>query len=173
MSRLTRISEALGLALALCASVGVILMMLHVCLDVALRAAFAAPIPATVEIVSRYDMVLIAFLPLAWVEWKRGMISVELFTAFLTPRLQRVSDAAVALVATLVYGVMTYTTWLVALDNYATGTFVLALSTKVPVWPSYLLPPLGFGLASLATLLRLAMLAAGRTETAADGQGAP
>ena len=173
MGRLTRISEALVRVLALCASVGVILMMLHVCLDIVLRSVFAAPIPATVEVVSRYNMVLIAFLPLAWVEWKRGMISVELFTGLVSARAQRVSDVAVALFAALVYGVMAYTTWLVALDNHATGTFVLALNTQVPVWPSYFLPPLGFGLAALATLLRAVVRATGAADAAPDAHGAP
>ena len=173
MRRLTGISEALVRVLALCASIGVLVMMLHVCLDIVLRAIFAAPIPATVEVVSRYNMVLIAFLPLAWVEWKRGMISVELFAGFLSPWAQRVSDVAVALFATLVYGVMAYTTWLVALDNYATGTFVLALSTQLPVWPSYFLPPLGFGLAALATVLRAVIRATGGADAGPDAQGAP
>lgn len=161
MTQLERLSDRVVRLLALGASVGVVVMMLHVCVDIVLRTFFAAPIPATVEVVSRYYMVLVAFLPLAWVERRHGMISVELLDGFLSAGGKRVADVVVALFAALVYGVMTYTTWLVALDNYATGTFVLALNTQVPVWPSYFLPPLGFALAALATLLRAAARALG------------
>ena len=54
-------SNLLGLA----AGCAVILMMLHINLDVAMRYIFSAPFPNTIEIVSSYYIVAIVFLPLA------------------------------------------------------------------------------------------------------------
>jgi TRAP-type C4-dicarboxylate transport system permease small subunit len=72
--------------LALVGAIGVLLMMLHVGADIASRNIFGRPIPATNEIVSRYYMVLIAFLPLAWVEQRRrSMVSVEVLDSVLGP----------------------------------------------------------------------------------------
>jgi hypothetical protein len=76
-------------------------------------------------------MVLVAFLPLAWVERKEGMISVELLDFLLTPRMRRVSDLAVVLFSITVYAVIAYASWLTAVKNYQTGTFVIALQTKI------------------------------------------
>ncbi|GEO84764.1 MULTISPECIES: TRAP transporter small permease [Alphaproteobacteria] len=140
--------------IALLASIGIIAMMIHVCADVIWRTVSGRPLPATVEIVSRYYMVFVAFLPLAWVEQRRAMISVEIAEGFMTTPVRVFSDIAVALFSCAVYAVMTWTTWEMALKNYATGTFVMALNQQVPVWPSYFLPPFGFGLAAFATALR-------------------
>jgi TRAP-type transport system periplasmic protein len=65
--------------------------------DVATRNLCRRPIPATNEIVSRYYMVLIAFLPLAWVERRAAWSRWSCSTAMLSPRARRISDALVAL----------------------------------------------------------------------------
>lgn len=168
MTTAVRLADLVTRFLALVASIGVMAMMVHVCLDVALRAITGAPLPATVEIVSRYYMVLVAFLPLAWVERRNGMVSVEVFEAMMPPAVQRLSDIAVALLAVAIYAVMTATTWITALDNFQSGTFVIALNTAVPVWPGYFLPPLGFGLACLAVAVRAGQTIAGTPTPHAD-----
>lgn len=154
MKFLVGLADRVGSILAALASVGVVLMMLHICGDVVLRAISGRPLPATVEIVSRYYMVLIAFLPLAWVERRNGMVSVELTDWMMSPGAKRLSDLSVALIACGLYLLMTWTTWESAMKNYASGTFVIALNSKISVWPSYFLPPIGFGLAALVTLIR-------------------
>ena len=162
MALLVAIADRIVRLLALIGALGVVAMMLHVSADVALRAVTGAPLPATIEVVSRYHMVLVAFLPLAWVERRRGMVSVELTDWALGPRLTRASDILVALFAAAVYGVMTWTTWATALSEWRSGTFVIALTMPVAVWPSYFLPPAGFALAAAATLVRAVALALGR-----------
>src|SRR5262245_6163210 len=132
--RLTRFLTMLG-------AVGVVLMMLHVCLDVLLRTFGFAPIPATVEIVSYYYVVLLAFLPLAWVERQHSMIAMELLDPLLPSGLRRISDIAIALLATAIYSALTWSTWLSAANNLASGAFVMALDLSIPIWPSYFLPP--------------------------------
>jgi TRAP-type C4-dicarboxylate transport system permease small subunit len=161
MRALGRLADGAVRLLALCGSVGVIAMMLHVCADVVLRGLFASPIPATVEVVSHYYMVLIAFLPLAWVERGNGMVSVELFDGVLPAGVLRASDFLVAVLAAVIYGLLAWASLGIALGNYATGTFVLALEWRVPTWGTYFLPPLGFALAGLVVLVRAGQIAVG------------
>src|SRR5690606_32424759 len=99
-------------------------MMLHVCADILWRIFAGSSLPATVEIVSYYYMVLVAFLPLAWVERKRAMIAVELLEFALSPALQRISDGIIAVASCGIYSVLAIATWQTALKNYDTGTFV-------------------------------------------------
>jgi TRAP-type C4-dicarboxylate transport system permease small subunit len=154
MLALERMGDRVAQGLALLGSIGVMALLVHVTLDVASRNLFQQPIPATNEIVSRYYMVLIAFLPLAWVERNRSMVSVELLDMAMSPGMKRASDAAVALLATIIYAAIAWVTLAEALKSFATGSFVDVLGRRVPVWPTYFLPPLGFLLAALVTLLR-------------------
>jgi TRAP-type C4-dicarboxylate transport system permease small subunit len=146
--------------LALIASVGTVAMMLHICVDVVLRDFFRISLDTTPEVVARYYMVVVAFLPLAWLERRNGMISVELLEWALGRRARQVSDILVALFSALVYGVLAWTTARSALNHFNVGTFVEFTDWKMPVWHSYFLPPLGFVLASAVCLLKALELVA-------------
>ena len=61
----------------------VILMMLQITIDVAGKYLFNAPIPATISMVSNYYMVVVAFIPIAYVETRNEHITVEVVTEFL------------------------------------------------------------------------------------------
>ena len=151
--------------LALLGSVGVVVMLVHICAYVIGRHVAASPVPATVEIVSNYYMVLIAFLPLAWAERRGDMISVEVFGHLFRGPLRRLDAAFVAAVTALAYSILAYTTWLVAMREFAVKSYVISLSMTIPVWPSYFILPLSFGLAMVVCLLRVALLLAGRDVT--------
>lgn len=160
MNAAFRASDQVIRVLALVAAVGLVVMMLHICIDVVLRATLSRPIPATVEIVSRYYMIAITFLPLAWVERRNGMVSVEIVDAFLPKPVIRFSDVLVALLAAAIYALLAYTSWQLAMRNYTSGTYVMAMRVPVVVWPTYFILPLGFALASIVTLMRAIRLAA-------------
>jgi len=140
--------------LALIASIGTVAMMLHICLDVALRNFFRISLDTTPEIVARYYMVVVAFLPLAWLERRNGMISVELLEWALGPRTRQASDVFVALFSALAYGVLAWATARSALRHFEVGTYVEFVDYKMPVWHSFFLPPLGFILAAAVSLLK-------------------
>lgn len=140
--------------LALIGSIGTVAMMFHICIDVALRDFLRISLDTTPEVVARYYMVVVAFLPLAWLERRNGMISVELLEWLLGPRTRQVSDVFVALLSALIYGVLTWATTKSALQHFAVGTFVEFTDYKMPVWHSYFLPPLGFVLATCVCLLK-------------------
>lgn len=146
---------------AMLGAVGVVAMLVHITTYVVTRHLFAAPVPATVEIVSYYYMVLIAFLPVAWAERRGEMISVEVFAHFFKGPWQKIDAVFVALVTAGAYMALTYTTWLMAMRAFDSKTFVISLKIAVPVWPGYFALPAAFGLAAIVTLLRLYLILAG------------
>jgi TRAP-type C4-dicarboxylate transport system permease small subunit len=161
MDFLERAADRVAQGLALLGAIGVVALLLHVGIDVVMRNLFGQPIPATNEIVSRYYMVLIAFLPLAWVERGRAMISVEVLETMMPRALRRVSDMLVAALAALIYAAIAWVTWADAVKNWKIGAFVDVLGRQLPVWPTYFLPPAGFLLAAAVTLLRAVQMARG------------
>jgi TRAP-type C4-dicarboxylate transport system permease small subunit len=170
MSYISGLADKLSRMLAFVAAIGVLAMMIHVCADILSRVLTGASLPATVEMVSYYYMLLVAFLPLAWVERRGGMISVELLDFMLSPRLRRVSDLLIAALGVVIYAVMAYASWLTAVRNYETGTFVVALQTKIITWPGYFLPPAGFALAAIIVTVRLLQIITGNEEPAREHQ---
>jgi len=170
MSYISGLANKLSRMLAFVAAIGVLAMMIHVCADILSRVLTGASLPATVEMVSYYYMLLVAFLPLAWVERRGGMISVELLDFMLSPRMRRVSDLLIAALGVVIYAVMAYASWLTAVRNYETGTFVVALQTKIITWPGYFLPPAGFALAAIIVTVRLFQIITGNEEPAREHQ---
>lgn len=154
MHSLERAADRVAQALALVGAVGIAAMLVHISVDVVTRNLLGRPIPATNEIVAGYYMVLIAFLPLAWVERNRGMVTVDLLETVMSPRARRASDLFVALLATALYLVIAWVGWQAAMSRWSIGAFVDVLGYRVPIWPTYFLPPVGFLLAAMVTLLR-------------------
>lgn len=155
MRMLSRVQDGLLALLALIGALAIITLMIHVFTDVVLRNTTNTPVPATYEIVTNYYMIALAFIPLAWVERGGGMVQVEVIEAFLGERGLDWSNRLVALISTVIYGALAWVTWLTAIKNLHTGTFVMAQNVPVPTWPAYFLVPLGFGLAALTTALRM------------------
>jgi TRAP-type C4-dicarboxylate transport system permease small subunit len=151
---LDRLVVRISDGLALLAAVGVVAMLVHITAYVVMRQLTHSPVPATVEIVSYYYMILIAFLPLAWAERRGEMISIEILAPLMKGRIGRINEIFVALVTAGVYAALTYTTWVVAMREFSARSFVLSLSVVIPVWPGYFVLPVGFGLAALVTLYR-------------------
>lgn len=151
---LDRLVVRISDGLALVGAIGVVAMLVHITAYVIMRQFSHAPVPATVEIVSYYYMILIAFLPIAWAERRGDMISIEIFAFLMKGRVGRINEIFVAVVTAGVYAMLTYTTWLVAMREFSARSFVISLSVAIPVWPSYFVLPVGFGLAAIVTLYR-------------------
>jgi TRAP-type C4-dicarboxylate transport system permease small subunit len=139
--------------MSLIGGAAVLAMMAHICLDVALRNLFRISMNATPEIVARYYMVGIAFLPLGWLHLRGHMIVVEVLDALIPPRWRQGQTVVVALVAAALYGLLARASLAKALREAGSGTFVELVSYQLPVWHSYFLPAAGFALAALACLL--------------------
>ncbi|WP_373353622.1 TRAP transporter small permease [Pseudoroseicyclus sp. CXY001] len=152
MQGLARLAGGVSRGLAYLGAFAVIAMMLHICLDVLLRNLFNIAMNTTPEIVARYYMTGIAFLPLSYLEFRRQMISVELLDFALSDRMRRGSDVLVMLVACGTYVLLAWANWPKALKEAQAGTFVELVSLQFPVWHSYFVPAVGFTLAAVASL---------------------
>ncbi len=81
---LMRVVDIASWILMAIGGVVIILLMLHITADVAGKYFFNTPIIGTLEIVSRYYMVAVVFLPLAFVQIRRQHLTVEMFTMKIT-----------------------------------------------------------------------------------------
>lgn len=147
-------------------AIAVVAMMLHISLDVALRNLFRISMNTVPEIVARYYMTALAFLPLGWLELRRQMISVELLDFALSDRARRISDAMVMALAAIAYGLLAWTNWDKAISETRVGTLVEIATYKMPVWHSFYFAPVGFTLAALIA----ALLAVGQVLPSAGAQ---
>ena len=158
MNWLFKMTDRTTAGLALLGTLGVAAMMVHVTLDVIARTIWSVSIPATLEIVTRYYMITLALLPLGWVEWKRQMITVELFTGLFGQQGVKIIDALVAVLSAVVYIAFTQATWIKAMEQYELGAYVMSLDFPMPVWPTYFVLPLAFALAALVSVVRIPRL---------------
>ncbi|MFY0991699.1 TRAP transporter small permease [Halomonas sp. C05BenzN] len=161
MDALYRLANRAAVGLALLGTLGILLMVIHITLDVLLRATLSVSIPATVELVTRYYLITLALLPLGWVEWRRGMIAVEALEGLMKPWLVRLSDVLVSLLSAAVYAVLAVATWGKAMEQYDIGSYVMSLNFPMPVWPTYFALPAAFALAAVVCVVRLPFLARG------------
>lgn len=154
MTRLERIVETLSNALMLLGSAALFTMMFHITADVVGKYAFNRPIVGTLETVARYYMVLVVFLPIAFVQLHRQHLMVEIFTLGVKGRSVAFLDGIVALLGVAYTGILT---WLVlgqAVHQTELNEFVSLTYFDMPVWPSRWVLPLSFGLLSLIMLLQ-------------------
>ena len=131
------------------------LMMLQIVVDVFMRSWVGAGLPATAELVGRYYMVLVSFLPIAYVEWRRRHVEATIFTDMLPKSAQHVLHLLAMVLGLVIYGLLTWGTTQEALSNTAQNAYVEAGTINFPIWPSHWILPFSFGLMSLVLLLRL------------------
>ena len=138
---------------SLFAGAALILMMLHINLDVAMRYIFSAPFSNTIEIVSTYYIVAIVFLPLATVELMNAHIVVELVAQHLPKRVAEILISLVGLVSAAYFGAFTWRSWEEALQKYDVGEIALG-NSQITVWPTRFYLPIGCGLIVLVLLYK-------------------
>lgn len=162
------IERWVGRISAVLASCVLLAMMLQIVADVLMRTFVGAGIPATADLVSRYWMVAISFLPVAMTEIHRRHIEATIFTDKLTGRPRRVVAGLGFVVAICVFAALTWGTFNEALRQTAKGAYVQVGVSEFTTWPSYWILPLAFGLMCLILLIRLIELGTGRFEIARD-----
>jgi TRAP-type C4-dicarboxylate transport system permease small subunit len=135
-----------------------ILMMLHVTLDVAVKYFFNAPIIGTLETVSYYYMVSVVFLPLAMIELRNEHVSVDLLFRKFPAKLQMAVFLFGAALGLIYYGMLTWQTLLDALKATDQRETVMA-NFLFYVWPSRWALPIGMGSLMLAIAVNAAKAA--------------
>lgn len=146
--------EWLSEALLSVTVIPIIGMMLHVTADVAMKFMFNSPIQGTLETVATYYMVATVVLPIAFIEWTRTPIMVDLFYNMFSRRVQKTVIAFALLLSTVAYAALTFNTLPAAIKAYEIHELVAG---PVPflVWPSRAMLPLTFLIAALVCALHL------------------
>lgn len=131
------------------------LMMVHITVDVAGRVLFNQPLEETIEIVSAYYMVAVAFLPLAWIAANEGHIIVELFTRKMPQRARLRLDTVVNTVTVAYMMLFAWQTATEAVRATAIGEMVETANGFIAIWPSRWLLPAGCALMALWLAVRV------------------
>lgn len=135
-SLLDRISDAVARVAILAGAVAVGVMTLHVAAGIVSRAVFGASLTGTVEIVSYYYMVFIAFAPWAFAQSLREHIAVDALVGLMSERV-RVATRIFATFASL--AVTGFVAWALidqAIRQTGYGEHVVSGIVDVPVWPA-------------------------------------
>lgn len=152
------------------------LMVLQIIIDVAMRSLFGAGFPATSELVSKYYMVAVSFLPIAYAEVKRRHVEATIFTDILPARGKAVVHLLGFLLSVAVYSALCWGTALEALAHTQKGSYVESGVHMFYTWPSYWILPVSFALMVLISAMRVvetvAELATNHIVDHTDGQEA-
>jgi TRAP-type C4-dicarboxylate transport system permease small subunit len=141
--------------LTIIAGLAMVAMMLHIVADVIGRMVFNHPFNGTTEIVSSYDMVMVIFLPLAYVTRHGGHIMVELFTQRWPKRRIAALDAIVGAVCLALVVWFTWETVVAAQISFDQNEQWPTAADLVTVWPSRWFLPIGLGLMAIYMLCRM------------------
>lgn len=161
MQRFARGLDALTYLLVIVSGIAISLMAIHIVVDVGGRYLFRAPLPGTVEFVSRYYMVVLVFLPLALVQQRNGHFVAGLFTDNLPLRTKQKLIAVTQLAMAAVALLLAWRGVAAAEHATSTGEQVQAAEFVIMTWPGRWLVPLGLGLMAFQALVIAARLFAG------------
>lgn len=154
MRFLLRFSEAIAKAFAYLATVVIVVLTLHVCLDVSSRYLLNLPLPGTTEMVARYYMIGVVFLPLAYCQIRRQHFHATLFEAQLPRRWIVRVDGIHDLVTCLLAALYAYASALGAYDATLIGERVQTAFYPLLTWPSRWFVPIGCAVLSLVAALQ-------------------
>lgn len=158
LDRLSRIIDRTLLAIG---CVFLVLMMLHIAVDVLVRALFNSAIIGTLETVSYYYMVLAVLLPLAFVERTGENIRVDVLVQRASPPVQLAFYVVACLVGLGFFGALA---WQGALDAWQSTLRQETIMSNFLfyIWPSRWALPIAFGAVWIATLNNLVQALARR-----------
>jgi len=151
-----RITDAFDDLIALLVLAGEIIvgiLCLHIVAEIAANWLFSSPIDGTTSIVSRWYMIPLVFLPMAYIERQNGHISAEIFTRRLGPRAALILDAVIALSLIGFCALFVWQTVGEALTATRANEQIELVDSAIPVWPTRWFVPLGFFMMGLAALL--------------------
>lgn len=135
MRRLERLASASASAtVTICAAV-VVVMCIHVSIAVVSRAAFSVTLTGTIEIVSSYYMVTLAFLPWVFAQQTRQHITVDVVFAILPNAMRRWVQALADLLTMALIVFFTYALIEMATRQTRFGELVETGLVAIPIWP--------------------------------------
>lgn len=149
---LDRVVGVLVTAAAWLGAIAVVGLMIHIIADVFLRYFFNSPLPATIEIVSYWWMILVIFPGIAFTQRRKEHVDVTLLTD-LMPDTHRIGIRLLSRVLTMItVAALAYYGWLAALEQWHRGEIAMG-SITILIWPMRFMVPLGMGLFLLQLLI--------------------
>lgn len=125
-----------------------IIMMLLTTLDVILR-LFKSSVPGTYEIIGLLGAVVISFA-LGYTSVEKGHIAVDFLVMRFSPKAQALIGAINAVIASLMFGIITWQSLLYGIDLMKKGQ--VSLTIQIPIYPFV------FGIAAGCGLLTLVLI---------------
>lgn len=163
MVLIVRTLDVLVRLLIFVSGIAICLMAVHIVVDIAGRYLFRSPLPGTVEFVSRYYMVVLVFLPLAYVQKRGAHFVAGLFTDNLPLRAKQSFIAVAELAMAAVAGLLAWRGIAAAAYATRTGEQVQAAEFVILTWPGRWLVPIGLTLMAAYALLNAVRIVAGRS----------
>ena len=131
------------------------LMMLQVSADVTGRYFFNRPLDGTTEIVAAYYMVIIAYLPWAYLAKNDTHISVDIFTRLMPDAVAHWLDIVVKIIVVAYLSLFVWQTASQAIGQTRIHEVWQAGVIFIPVWPMRWVPPIAGGLMLLYLVLKI------------------
>lgn len=141
-----------------------LLMALQIVIDVFMRNVVGAGFPATSELVSKYYMLAVSFLPVAYSELKRRHVEASIFTNMLPKKLHPAVYFLGFAISLAAYGILAWGTAKEALVQTGRGAYVETGTLFFYTWPGYWILPVCFGLMALVVAYRLVQVLRGTFE---------
>ncbi|MEB8387218.1 TRAP transporter small permease [Rhodobacteraceae bacterium KMM 6894] len=154
--------RALSNILVVVGGIALVLMMVQTVADVVADQFFSSPIPGNLEVISVYHMVLVVFLPLAFVELRHEHIHVDLLYQLMPRLMQRIILVLGYLLCSGFFGILTWRTWGDAMRALSKNEMLMG-NVYVIIWPAKFVLPIGFGAIGLVVLLHAWRAATDRT----------
>lgn len=149
-------------ATKLIGSVVLVLMALQIVIDVFTRNVLGAGFPATSDLVSKYYMILVSFLPIAYAELQRRHVEASIFTDMLPKRLHNAVYFLGFALSLLAYALLAWGTAKEALVQTGRGAYIEAGTILFRTWPGYWILPVCFALMAVVLTMRLVQVVRGQ-----------
>lgn len=154
---MARIQKILHWISNICLAIGglaLVLMMFNVVADIVGKYVFRTPVPGTIQIVSWYYMVAVAFLPIGYVQLRKEHLMVELFTMKLSKRGHAFLDSLVAVGGTIYCGLLAWLVYFDAIKSTKRNEFLDVSFFDLSIWPARWMLPATFLLMALIFLFQ-------------------
>jgi C4-dicarboxylate transporter, DctM subunit len=171
-SRAAALNDRLVATAHAIASVALLALLANVALSVLGRLLIGASVPATIELVSNWWMVLIFYFGLAATHRRNQQIRITALIDMAGPPTARLATALVALYGIVAFGILGWYSIEAAQRSISISEQTFGVY-PIPVWPVKAVIPVGFGLLVLQNLLDLATAARARPAVAEGAKTLP
>jgi TRAP-type C4-dicarboxylate transport system permease small subunit len=130
------------------------LMMLQVTADVTGR-FFNHPLVGTNEIVSGYYMILIVYLPWAYITRNDNHVCADIFVRFIPPAVMVWLEVCIKMLTLVYVSVFAWQTFVRAIQQTRAGESIQVASGYLAIWPSRWALPLAGGLMAIYLVVRI------------------